>query len=185
MNDFGTFTKLGEEELHREINNAFFQVLEDNDLYLRPEKCVFEQPKMDFLGIHVKNGEISIDPSKIAGIGDYSKELTSVSEVCKFLGTVGYQCPFIRDFAKIAKPLTDLTKKATKSEWSEEAQLAIQKSKEAVTTEPVLVPPDPAHQFELETDASLFATGAILYQREPHPDDTTDSEGFPLNKGKR
>src|SRR5487761_1674226 len=108
MDDFGTFIKPGEEALHREINNAFFHVLEDNDLYLRPEKCVFEQPEMDFLGIHVKNGEISIDPSKIAGIRDYNEELTSVSKVHTFLGMVGYQCPFIRDYTKIAKPLTDL-----------------------------------------------------------------------------
>src|SRR5487761_639035 len=185
MDDFGTFTKPGKEELHREINNAFFQVLEDNDLYLRPEKCVFEQPEMDFLGIHVKNGEISIDPSKIAGIRDYDEDLTSVSEVRKFLGTVGYQRPFIQDFAKIAKPLTELTKKATKFEWSNEARRAVQQLKEAVTTEPVLVPPDPNRQFELETDASPFATGAIIFQREPHPDDTTDPDGFPINKGKR
>ena len=122
MDDFGIFTKPGEEELHYEINNAFFQVLEENDLYLRPEKCIFEQPEMDFLGIRIKNGEISIDPSKITGIKDYDEELTLVSEVHKFLGTVGYQQPFIHDFTKIAKPLTNLTKKATKFEWSKEVQ---------------------------------------------------------------
>ena len=121
MDDFGTFTKPREEELHWEINNTFFQVLEENDLYLRPEKCVFKQPKMDFLGIHIKNGEISINPSKIAGIKDYDEELMSVSEVCKFLGTVGYQEPFIKNFAQITKPLTDLIKKATKFEWSNKA----------------------------------------------------------------
>ena len=111
MDDFGTFTKEGEEELYREINNAFFKVLNKNDLYLQPEKCIFEQPEMDFLGIHIKNGEISINPSKIAEIKEYNETLKSIKEVQKFLGTVGYQRPFIRDFAKLARPLMDLTKK--------------------------------------------------------------------------
>jgi len=90
MDDFGTFTKKGEDKLHWEIKRAFFKVLEENDLYLCPEKCIFEQPEMDFLRIHVKNGKISIDPSKIAGIKEYDKKLSSVSEVWKFLGTVRY-----------------------------------------------------------------------------------------------
>jgi len=79
MDDFGTFTKKGEDELYWEINWAFFKILEENDLYLCPEKCIFEQPKMDFLGIHVK--KISIDPSKIARIKEYDEKLSSVSEV--------------------------------------------------------------------------------------------------------
>ena len=111
MDNFGTFTKKGKDELHREINRAFFKILKENDLYLRPEKCMFKQPKMDFLGIHVKNGEISINPSKIAGIKEYDEKLSSVSKVQKFLGTMGYQWPFIKDFAKKAKSLTDLIKK--------------------------------------------------------------------------
>jgi len=51
--------------------------------------------------------------------------------------------------------------------------------------EPVLVLPDQNRQFELETDTSSTAMGAILYQREPHPDDTTDAEGYDLLRGKR
>ena len=163
MDDFGTFTKEGEEELHREINNAFFKVLDKVDLYLRPEKCIFEQLEMDFLRIHIKNSEISIDPSKIAGIKEYDEMLKSVKEVRKFLGMVRYQRPFIRDFAKLAKPLTDLTKKSPTFELTPEATEAVKALKKAITSEPVLVPPDPHRQFELETDASLFTTGAILY----------------------
>src|SRR5579863_3302413 len=66
-----------------------------------------------------------------------------------------------------------------------EAEEAVKALKEVVTSEPVLVPPNPHRQFELETDTSLFVIGAILYQREPHPKDTLDPEGFPVNKGKR
>jgi len=97
---------------------------------------------------------------------------------------VRYQRPFIQDFTKIARPLTDLTKKNPTFKWTTEATEAIKALKKAITSEPVLVPLDPYWQFELEMDTSLFTTGAILYQRELHPDDTTNAEGFPINKGK-
>src|SRR5579863_6776965 len=100
---------------------------------------------MNFLGIHIKNGEISIDLSKIAGIKEYDKTLKLVKEVQKFLGMVRYQRPFIRDFAKLAKPLTDLTKKNPNFEWTPEATEAVKALKKAITSELVLVPPDP-HQ---------------------------------------
>jgi len=61
---------------------------------------------------------------------------------------------------------------------------AVQQPKEAITTEPVLVLPDQNRQFELETDTLSTAMGAILYQREPHPEDTTDAEGYDLLRGK-
>jgi len=140
---------------------------------------------MDFLGFHIRNSEISVDPSKISGIRDYTEQLDSVTEVQKFLGVVGYQRPFIRDFAGIARPLHDLAKKNIKYEWTDKHTEAVQRLKEAITTEPVLVLPDQNRQFEPETDASSTATGAILYQREPHPEDTTDAEGYDLLRGKR
>src|SRR5579863_4770710 len=138
MDDFGTFMKKGKDELLQEINRAFFKILEENDLYLHPEKCMFKQPIMDFLGIHVKNREISINPSKITGIKEYDEKLSSVSEVQKFLGTIGYQRLFIKDFTKKAKPLTDLTKKNQAFQWMTKAEEAVKALKETVTSEPVL-----------------------------------------------
>jgi len=113
------------------------------------------------------------------------EQLDSVTKVRKFLGVVGYQRPFIRDFARIAQPLHDLTKKNIRYEWTDKHMEAIQQLKEAITTEPVLVLPDQNRQFELETDALSTATGAILYQREPHPEDTIDAEGYDLLRGKQ
>jgi len=143
MDDFGVFTdddKAGTER-HRLITEEFLQICADNSLFLRPEKCIFEQPEVDFLGFHVKNGELSIDPSKISGIRDRPTELTTVREVRKFLGVVGYQRAFIKDFAKIARPLHDLTKKDHPFVWTDECTAAVETLKEAVTTEPVLVLP--------------------------------------------
>jgi hypothetical protein len=187
MDDFAVFTDDTPEGLlrHREIICRFLQICVDHSLFLRPEKCVFEQTEMDFLGFHVKNGELSIDPAKIAGIAKYDEQLNNVREVRKFLGVVGYQRPFIRDFAKLARPLHDLTKKDSPFVWTNKHTETVQMFKNIVTSEPVLVLPDQDRQFELETDASLAATGAILYQREKHPEDTTDENGIPILKGKR
>jgi len=73
----------------------FLQICLDHSLFLCPEKCIFEQPEMDFLGFHICNSEISVNPSKILGIWDYMEQLDTVTEVQKFLGVVGYKRPFI------------------------------------------------------------------------------------------
>ena len=82
------------------------------------------------------------------------------------MGVLGYQRAFIKDFAKIARPLHDLTKKDTIFKWTEECTAALNKLIKAVTLEPVLFQLDFTKQFELEIDASLFAVGAVLFQRD-------------------
>jgi len=70
MDDFGIFTDNTQTgiERHRLITTEFLQICLDHSLFLRPKKCIFEQPEMDFLGFHIHNGEISVDPSKISSI---------------------------------------------------------------------------------------------------------------------
>ena len=82
------------------------------------------------------------------------------------MGVLGYQRAFIKDFAKIARPLHDLTKKDAIFKWTEECTAALNELIKAVTSEPVLFQPDFTKQFELEIDASLFAVGAVLFQRD-------------------
>jgi len=64
----------------------FFDILEKSSLYLKPAKCEFFQTEVDYLGIHVKNGELMIDPAKIAGIKDWPTMLKNVKEVRSTLG---------------------------------------------------------------------------------------------------
>jgi len=63
------------------MNHRLLQIFEEYSYFLKPSKCVFEQPKVDFLGVCFGYGEISIDPSKIAGIKDWPTTLKSVKEV--------------------------------------------------------------------------------------------------------
>jgi len=70
MDDFGIFTDDTQTstEWHRLITTEFLQICLDHSLFLQPKKCIFEQPKMDFLGFHICNSKISVDPSKISSI---------------------------------------------------------------------------------------------------------------------
>jgi len=80
------------------------------------------------------------------------------------LGLLGYHHPWIPNFSKIAKPLTDLLGKGREFVWDQICKDAVKKLIGLVTSEPVIVPPDPNRQFILYVDASQFATGAVLYQ---------------------
>ena len=82
------------------------------------------------------------------------------------MGILNYNRAFIPGFAKIAKPLTELLKKDTPFVWMERHTNAVQQLIDKVINEPVLVHPDPQKDFELEVNASNYATGAILFQRD-------------------
>jgi hypothetical protein len=164
MDDCLVATADGELDLHREMNHHLLKIFEEHSYFLKPSKCIFEQPEVDFLGVRLGHGQITIDPSKIAGIKDWPRVLNSVKEVRSTLGVLGFQRPFIPGFADIAKPLTTLLKKNLEFKWTDDCTNALETLINIVTSEPVLVPPDTAQQFILEVDASQYATGAILFQ---------------------
>ena len=86
-----------------------------------------------------------------------------MKQVCSTLGVLGYQRPFIKNFAAIARPLHDLTKKDKPFVWTQECTDTLEQLIQAVTS---LYQPNWSKQFELEVDASLFAIGAVLFQRD-------------------
>jgi Reverse transcriptase (RNA-dependent DNA polymerase) len=63
--------------------------LAEHDLYLKPEKCVFEQRRVDFLGVVLQHGTIHMDPTKTQGVSDWPRP-TNVTEVRAFLGFTGF-----------------------------------------------------------------------------------------------
>jgi len=87
-----------------------------------------------------------------------------VKDVQSFLGLAGYYRKFIENFSKVAKPLTKLTKKGEKFNWTAEQQNSFQLLKEKLTTAPVLNYPDFQEEFLVTTDASDVAIGAVLSQ---------------------
>ena len=86
----------------------------------------------------------------------------NVKDVQKFLGLANYYRWFVKDFAKIARPLHEMMRKENKWSWGERQRKAFEELKEKFTTEPVLVTPDLDKEMRVEADASDFATGGVL-----------------------
>jgi len=114
----------------------------------------------------VKNGEIRIDPDKITGLKNWPQKLKNAKQVQSVLGILGYQCLFIRGFTKLARPLTELTKKDKDFEWTMDCENALNTLINIVTSELVLKCPNPEKPFKLKVDVSVFAIGAILFQKD-------------------
>ncbi|RKK67903.1 hypothetical protein BFJ69_g14088 [Fusarium oxysporum] len=106
-----------------------------------------------------------MERKKISAVAEWPKP-TTVKEVQSFLGFANYYRRFIKDFSKIANPLTELTKKERKFIWLLEAQNAFEQLRQAILSEPVLVMFDPNKEIELETDLSDFALGGQIGQRD-------------------
>jgi len=85
-----------------------------------------------------------------------------VKDVQKFLGLANYYKQFVKDFATIAKPLYETTRKEKKWDWGEKQQKAFEKLKRKFMTEPVLVTSDLDKEIRVEADASDFAIGGVL-----------------------
>ena len=103
------------------------------------------------------------DQSKTAKITTWPVP-TSAKGVQQFLGIASYYRQFIRDFAKIAKPLHRLTERTTKFVWNSECQTAFEELRRRLSQTPILAHPDFNRQFILDTDASDVGIGAVLSQ---------------------
>jgi hypothetical protein len=124
-------------------------------------KCVFAQQKVAYLG-HVVSAEgVSTDETKIENIKDWPVP-SNLKELRGFLGLSGYYRKFIKHYAIISQPLTELLKKGTLFVWTEITETAFQTLKLALMTAPVLALPDYNVQFVVETDACDVGIGAIL-----------------------
>jgi hypothetical protein len=152
--------------LHEQIIHDFLDILEQHSYFLKVSKCKFEKNRMEFLGFQVGEGTVKIDPSKIGGITDWPRKLNSVKEVRQVLGVLGYQRAFIQDYARLAKPLHDLLKKGVKFLWEDKHEEALDALIKQVDQDPILTASDRDEPFELETDASAYAIGAVLFQKD-------------------
>lgn len=162
LDDILIFTKTLEE--HREIVHEVLKRLEQHDLYLRPEKCEFEQESIEYLGLIISEGQVRMDPVKVAAVKEWPIP-TCLREVRGFLGFANFYRRFIHNFAHMARPLNDLTKKEVEWTWEDEQQKAFDSLREAFITAPILALWDPARPTRVEVDASGFATGGALMQQ--------------------
>ena len=162
MDDILIHTK-DDVEYHRGKVHHILDKLQKNDLFLKLEKCSFEQTEMEFLRVILGPGTIHMDPAKLKGIADWSPPRT-VKGVRAFLGFTGFYRYFIPGYSQIARPLIDLTKKDTPWHWWEPQMKAFETLKTLMCRQPILRQPDYTKQFFLATDASAYGMGAVLLQ---------------------
>ena len=148
---------------HEKHVKLVLQKLRDSNLYAKLEKCSFDQKSVEFVGYIISDQGISMSLDKTKTIHDWKIPETRKA-VRSFLGFINFYRKFIRNYSKIAKPLTDLTRTTETFIWNDEALTAFETLKTAVTSAPVLKHPDPRRPFILETDASDFAIGGALIQ---------------------
>ena len=123
----------------------------------------------EYLGLIIRPDVIAMDPAKLKTILDWPAP-TTVKGVRSFLGFGNFYRRFISHYSDLARPLHDLTKKDTPWRWEYTEQNAFDALKKRFTEAPVLLMPDKAKAFMVESDASKFATGAVLRQADINGD---------------
>ncbi|KOM46152.1 hypothetical protein LR48_Vigan06g145800 [Vigna angularis] len=126
------------------------------------KKSEFGKKTIRYLGHVISGEEVQMDQEKIEGVIAW-EEPKALKALRGFLGLTRYYRRFIRDYGKIAKPLTEMLKKGNFA-WTETAREAMGRLKIAVTTAPVLALPDFSQPFQVECDASGTGIGAVLTQ---------------------
>jgi len=98
------------EEGHDEIVAEIIKRLEENDLYVKPEKCKWKVREVGFLGVVIGPDGIKMEEKKVKGVLDWLTP-KGVKNIQKFLGLVNYYRRFIEGFTSIARPLHNMVKK--------------------------------------------------------------------------
>jgi len=135
--------------------------LEENDLYVKPEKCKWKVRKVGFLGVLIGPEGIKMEEEKVKGVLEWPTP-KCVKDVQKFLGLANYYRQFIEGFAAVARPLHDMVKKDKRWDWIERQEKAFKELKEWFTKEPVLAAPDIDKKMRMKVDVSDYAMGGVL-----------------------
>nr|CAN80324.1 hypothetical protein VITISV_015014 [Vitis vinifera] len=150
-------------EEHEGHLSIVLQTLRDKQLYAKLKKCEFWLDRISFLGHVVSNDGISVDPGKVDAVANWRRPST-VTEIRSFLGLAGYYRRFIEGFYKIALPLTKLTQKGVKFEWSDDCECSFQELKNKLVSAPILTIPSGSGGFVVYSDASHQGLGCVLMQ---------------------
>lgn len=165
MDDILIYTATLEE--HTDLLRRVLKKLQEHQLLIKRSKCSFAQPRLEYLG-HVVSAEgVATDPSKVEAVKQWPSP-RNVKEIRGFLGLTGYYRKFIKNYGIISRPLTDMLKKGVQFQWTPVTAQAFRALQQALIDAPVLVVPDFAQPFVIETDACQTGVGAVLMQKD-HP----------------
>jgi len=171
VDDIGVFSRSHEE--HIEHMRRIFERLREYGVKLRGSKCKLFKKKVQYLGYTVSGFGILPSSEKTRAVAEFPRP-TSVKEVQRFLGLTNYYRRLIYRYAELAKGMREAVtmnkvepgKRAKKFQWSADAEKSFRLLQKALCTAPVLAHPDPNRMFILATDASNYALGAVLSQKD-------------------
>ena len=164
-------------EEHLDRLEAVISRLKQHNLKLKPSKCDFSKAEVTYLGQVVSEEGICTDPNKLESVQKRPVPI-AIKEVRSYLGFTGYYRRFIKDYAKIARPLNDFlvghyTSKKNRNKrskpapfvWTKRQQRSFDKLKNLIKS-PVRAYADYSKHFKIHTDASTTGLGAVLYQNQ-------------------
>ena len=148
---------------HMDCLRDFFLAVRHAGLVVNLAKCEFARARVKYLGHEVGFGQVVPKASNIQAITNLKVPVCK-KDVRRFLGAAGYFRKFVKNFAEVSCPLTDLLQKSSKFKWDEACQTAFNHIKAILTSYPLLKSPDFQRPFILRTDASDKGVGAVLEQ---------------------
>ena len=182
LDDMIVYSKM--EEDHLRWLQAVFERFYDHRLKLKPSKCRFLRKQITFLGHEVSANGMKPGNLNLKGIAEMAPP-ANYTEVRRFLGMTRFFRRFIKNYARITKPLNDILEGEASKLKSEAVTLpldaldAFEKLKMCCMMSPVLAFADFEKEFQLETNASSEGLGAILSQKQP------DGKWHPITFGSR
>ena len=156
---------LSDIENHKIHLRKVLTILRKNKIYCRLQKCIFAASEIPVLGCLVGKNGVRPDPEKIRAISEWPTP-KNVKDLRKFLGLATYLHKYARNFAGLALPLSRLLKKDVEWEWTAETQQSFDAIKHSLITAPILAIADHDKPFYVVCDASDFAIGCALMQRD-------------------
>ncbi|GAA5907915.1 hypothetical protein JCM5296_006131 [Sporobolomyces johnsonii] len=162
LDDILVYSKTREE--HVKHVKTVLNTMRQACLFAKAEKCSFDEPSTEYLGFLVDREGIRMDPKKTESVRSWPQP-SNLREVQSFLGFANFYRRFIKDYSKIAHPLTRLTKKTVDFDMDDAAVAAFDTLKSAFEGDRILRHFRPGLPIELETDASDFALGSVISQR--------------------
>ncbi|CAF3677799.1 unnamed protein product [Rotaria socialis] len=149
-------------EQHLEHLANVLEIFKNANLKVSLTKSNFCKKELKYLGFIINSEGVKIDPSKTAAIESYPRPQT-VKQCRRFIGMTSYYRRFIPNFSELSAPITDLTKKNAKFNWTDTHETAFLKLRQQLAETPILIFPDFNQPFSLQVDASTKAVAGNTY----------------------
>ena len=135
--------------------------LQANGLRVKPQKCRFMEPSVEYLGHRIDAKGVHTTSQKVEAILQ-APAPQNPQQLRSFLGLLHYYGKFLQSLSTLLYPLNQLLKSNSRWKWSADCQQAFQQAKEKLASAPILSHYDPAQQIKLAADASAYGVGAVI-----------------------